>query len=88
MVDYTSLRGKHVKIMIDNTAAVALINNIETCHNKDCNTLVVQIREFCMLHKITWITAAQIPGALNELADKEPRDFTSQDREWRINPDL
>lgn len=85
---HTLLRGKHVKIMIDNTTAVALINNMGTCHNKDCNTLVVQIWEFCMLHKITWITAAHIPGVLNELADRESRNFTSQDTEWRLNPDL
>ena len=40
---HSSLSGKHVKIMIDNTSAVAQINNMGTCHSEECNSLVLQI---------------------------------------------
>ena len=42
-----------VKIMIDNTSAVSQINNMGTCHSEECNSLVVQILEFCISHNIS-----------------------------------
>ena len=84
----TSLSGKHVKLMIDNTTAVAVINNMGTCHSIECHSLAVQIWEFSMLHNITWLTAAHIPGSHNVRADMESRHFHSQDTEWMINPTL
>ena len=59
---HSSLSGKHVKIMIDNTSAVAQINNMGTCHSEECNSLVLQIWEFCIAHNISWLTAAHTPG--------------------------
>ena len=85
---HTSLSGKHVKLMIDNTTAVAVINNMGTCHSVDCHSIAVQIWEFSMLHNITWLTAAHIPGSSNVRADNESRHFLSQDREWMLNPSL
>ena len=35
----SSLSGKHVKIMIDNTTAVSVINNMGTCHSDKCNSI-------------------------------------------------
>ena len=35
----SKIKGKHVKIMIDNTAAVYIINNMGTSHNNACNTI-------------------------------------------------
>ena len=84
----SSLSGKHVKIMIDNTTAVSVINNMGTCHSDKCNSIAVQIWELCMLHNITWLTAAHIPGSSNCRADKESRDFHSEDTEWMIDPTL
>ena len=57
---HPALSNKHAKVMIDNTSAVAQINNMGTCHNEECNSLVVQIWEFCISHNITWLTAAHI----------------------------
>ena len=85
---HSSLSGKHVKIMIDNTSAVAQINNTGTCHSEECNSLVVQIWEFCISQDISWLTAAHIPGSSNVIADGESRNFHSQDTEWMLNPDL
>ena len=44
----SSLSGKHVKIMIDNTTAVSVINNMGTCHSDKCSSIGVKIWEFCM----------------------------------------
>ena len=71
---HSSLSGKHVKIMIDNTSAVFQINNMGTCHSEECNFLVVQIWEFCISHNIPWLTAAHIPGSSNVIADGESQD--------------
>ena len=72
-----SLSAKHVKLMIDNATAVAVINNIGTCHSIECHSLAVQILEFSILQNITWFTAAHIPGSFNVRADKESRHFHS-----------
>ena len=85
---HSSLSGKHVKIMIDNTSAVFQINNMGTCHSEECNSLVVQIWEFCISHNIPWLTAAHIPGSSNVIADGESRHFHSQDTEWMLNSQL
>ena len=83
-----SISGKHVKLMIDNTTAVSVINNMGTCHSLKCNEIAVQIWEFCQLHNVTWLTAAHIPGSSNVTADRESRNFHSEDTEWMINPKL
>ena len=47
---HPSLSGKHVKLMIDNTTAVAVTQLLSKFGNS--------------VHNITWITAAHIPGSL------------------------
>ena len=84
----SSLSGKHVEIMIDNTTAVSVINNMGTCHSDNCNSIGIKIWEFCMSHNIIWLTTAHIPGSSNYRADKESRDFRSEDTEWMIDPTL
>ena len=74
--------------MVDNTTAVAVINNMGTCHSPECHSLAVQIWEFSISHDMTWLTAAHIPGSLNVRADRESKHFHSQDTEWMINPTL
>lgn len=81
-----SISGKHVKLMIDNTTAVSVINNMGTCHSPRCNSIAVQIWEFCKLHNVTWLTTAHIPGSSNVIADRESRQFHSEDAEWTIDP--
>ena len=74
--------------MIDNTTAVSVINNMGTCHSDKCNSIGITIWEFCMSHNRVWLTAAHIPGSSNYRADKESRDFRSEDTEWMIDPTL
>ena len=38
----------HIRLMIDNTSAVAIINNMGTSHSERCNTLAKQIWEWCI----------------------------------------
>ena len=85
-VGKNSISGKHVKLMIDNTTAVFVINNMGTCHSPRCNSIAVQIWEFCKLHNVTWLTAAHIPGSSNVIADRECRQFHSEHTEWMIDP--
>ena len=77
---------KHVKVLIDNTTAVACITQMGTCHFKEINALVVEIWEWCIQHKI-WLTAAHIPRRDNTAADKESRK-TRQETEWSLNPSI
>ena len=85
---HTSLSGKHVQLMTDNTTAVAAMNNMGTCHTPECHSLAVKIWEFSISHGRTWLTAVHIPGSLNVRDDRESRHSHSQDTEWMINPTL
>ncbi len=70
--------------MIDNTTAVAVINNMGTCHSDPCNSIACEIWKCCGRNG-TWVTAAYIPGKLNNTADLESRN-KNIDTEWMLNP--
>eukprot|EP00794_Sanderia_malayensis_P014717 gene14717-16247_t len=70
--------------MIDNTAAVGIVNNMGTCHNPQCNDITLKIWDFFIQHSI-WLTAAHLPGSVNVVADRESRNFHSQHTEWMLN---
>ena len=78
------LKGKHVKILIDNTAAVSVINNKGTNHSEQCNEVTRNIWLLCEQHNI-WLTAAHSPGKQNITADQESRN-QNVDTEWMLNP--
>ena len=80
----TQLVNKHVKLMLDNTTAVAVINHMGTNHSHNCNTMAIKIWNFCYANQI-WITACHIPGEYNVIADKESRIFYKQDAEWMLS---
>ena len=46
------LRNKHVRLMADNTTAVACINHMGTSHSEPCNDMTVQIWYCCIDHNI------------------------------------
>ena len=64
--------GKHVRVMIDNTTAVASLNHMGTSHSRECNTASRLIWDWCVAHNI-WLSTAHIPGKSNILADMESR---------------
>ena len=78
------IANHHIKIMIDNSATVGIINNMGTCHSPDCHTITVKIWESCMQNKIQ-LTAAHLPGSTNIIADKESRNFSCHHTEWMLN---
>eukprot|EP00794_Sanderia_malayensis_P011529 gene11530-12719_t len=72
-----NLSDQHIKIMIDNTAAVGIINNMGTCRSDDCHTITVKIWEFCAENNL-WFTAAHLPGSTNVTADSESRGSSNE----------
>ena len=69
--------------MIDNSAAVYMINNMGSSHSELGNSIVLDIWEFC-ISKHTWITAAHVPGVENVVADQESQK-AYRDSEWMLN---
>ena len=72
--------------MIDNSAAVYMINNMGSSHIVTGNSVVVEIWEFCNAQQ-TWITAGHIAGTLNVMADHKSC-CSYKDSEWMLNPSL
>ena len=58
----------HIQIQIDNTTALAYINNMGGSKSKELNQLAVQIWEWCISRNI-WLTAVHIPGYCSWQAD-------------------
>ena len=69
--------------MINNSAAVYMINNMGSSHSELGSSIVLDIWEFC-ISKHTWITAAHVPGVENVVADWESRKAYG-DSEWMLN---
>ena len=82
----TQLQGKHVRLMLDNTTAIACLNHMGTSHSDSCNELTHNIWSWCIDHNI-FVSAAHIPGVENVVADTESRKV-NLDAEWMLNSDL
>ena len=80
------LAGKHVKILSDNTTAVAYIKHMGGTRVKEYNDLAYKIWSFCM-DKGIWITIAHLSGVLNVEADEKSRKF-NDNIEWSLNSEL
>ena len=80
------LEGKHVRIMLDNSTAVACIAKMGTSHSKLCNELIFELWNWCIPRNI-WLSTAHIPGKLNTAADEESRKINF-DAEWKLNPTI
>ena len=79
-------KSKHVRLMVDNSTSVAVINNMGTSHSKTLNTLCKNIWEWAISRDL-WLSAAHIAGKLNTQADFESRDNRSA-HEWKLNPPM
>lgn len=73
----------HVRLKIDNTTAVAYINNMGGCKSPGCNSVAREIWEWGIFRSV-WISAEHLPGANNCLADKYSRIF-DDNTEWTIS---
>ena len=77
-------KGKHIRLMIDNSTSVALINNMGTSHSSKLNSLCKSVWEWAISRDL-WLSAAHIPGKLNTRADLESRENRST-HEWKLDP--
>lgn len=78
--------GKHVRLLLDNSTAVACINHMGTSHSVNCNQITYTIWDWCIKHDV-WVSAAHIPGKLNTAADTESRRV-NLDAEWQLNKEM
>lgn len=74
---------KHVRIMCDNTTAIAYINNMGGMQSGLCDVLAKEIWLYCHANAL-WITAAFIPGKENKVADEKSRNINIG-TEWMLN---
>ena len=82
-----SIANKHVRILVDNTTAVAVINHMGSIHSDQCHSMAKKIWEFCIANNI-WLTAAHLPGSSNVKADHASRNFISIDTEWMLDTQI
>ncbi|XP_067664177.1 uncharacterized protein [Haliotis asinina] len=76
------LRNMHIRLLLDNTTAVAYINHMGGT-KLDCNNITREIWLWCIERKL-WISAAHVPGVCNMEADWYSRN-NSDDKEWQID---
>ena len=62
----------HIKILCDNSTAVACINKFGTSHSEKCDTLSKEIWKWAQENG-NWLSATHIPGIQNTEADLESR---------------
>ncbi|CAG2256276.1 unnamed protein product [Mytilus edulis] len=76
------IKHNHVKVLTNNTTAVAYINNIGGSKSLDCNEISRSLWLLCIENGI-WLSCTHIPGKLNTEADKKSRIFNDQ-TEWKL----
>ena len=64
----------HIRVMTDNTTAVAYVRNMGGSHSLPCNDIARQIWEWCVPRNI-WLSVSYIPGEINVIADQASRVF-------------
>ena len=78
--------GGHVRVMTDNTTALACINKQGSTRSQKQNSVTREIWELA-LRKQFWISAAHIPGKDNVEADEASRVFNDS-TEWSLRNDI
>ena len=73
----------HLRILTDNTTAIAVLNHMGTSQSDPCNCLGKEICERCINCNI-WLSAAHIRGVHKIKADLESRR-TNDNTEWMLD---
>ena len=76
----------HVRLMLDNTTAVAYIREMGGSHSMKCNAIAYEIWQWAIARDI-WLSACHIPGIANVVADRESRVF-HRETEWKLNAQI
>lgn len=80
------IKGKHIKVLCDNTTAVNCVNQMGSTKSTSCNDISREIWEWCAENN-AWITCSHIPGKGNILADAASQKFNDR-HEWKLNEDI
>ena len=80
------IRLAHIKILCDNSTAVACINKFGTSHSGKCNTLTKQIWKWAQENE-NWLSATHIPRIPNTEADLESRK-NEVHTEWKLRENM
>ena len=80
------LHNCHVQVQIDNTTAVAYINNMGGTHSLLCNKFARSLILWCKARSI-WLSACHISGKNNVKADFYSRKVTRH-TEWMLNKNV
>ena len=86
---HTFLKNKSrvsVLLRLDNTMALAYINNLGGTVSKELVDLAKNLWMWCLKRNIH-ITAQHLPGVQNQIADAESQTMMDQS-DWRLNPVL
>ena len=75
-----------VCLRMDNTTAVAHVNNKGGTRSPQLVSLTLELWQWCVQKSIL-ITAQHLPGKLNSAADRESREFYDSS-EWQIDPQV
>jgi hypothetical protein len=75
-------RDRHIRIMSDNTTAIAGINKQGSTRSLECNAVAHSIWLWALPRRI-WLTAAHVPGIENVEADAASREFKDE-LEWTL----
>ena len=76
----------HIRVMTNNTTAVAYVRNMGGSHSLPCNDIARQIWEWCIPRHI-WLSISHIPGEINVIADQASRVFDDS-TEWKLDLDV
>ena len=76
----------HVRIMTDNTTALAYVNHHRGVKSPECNLVDLQIWDWAE-QKGVWLSAAHIQGVENVLADFKSRVF-ADNLEWSLSHNI
>ena len=78
--------GAHLRVMTDNTTAMAYVRHMGGVKSKRCNEVAREIWDWCERNEV-WVTIAHVPGVDNTLADFKSRHFVDN-TEWELNPKI
>ena len=76
-------KDTHVRVMSDNTTALAYIKHLGGVKSQECNKVAREIWKWAE-DKNIWISGAHIPGVDNVLADHKSRNF-QDNLEWGLS---
>ena len=76
-------KGLHIRVLCDNTTAVAVVNKMGSTKSASCNKMAQKIWKFCFANHM-YITCAHIPGVDNVIPDQESRKEYKQ-AEWMLD---